>query len=290
MTKPSISTFTFTGKEGDTITQNVSVPCLHFKPIHGRVLGPDGNTAAGATVYLIPTENNFFGQDKPSVITDAKGEFTLEGSSLVLLASSGTMGTPKETALPLGGDVTLELEAGVIAMVSGLVTTNSGDPIPGVQVNLYQSYTERHAFNAPVATTDADGRYTITPVFPGKQYWIQTQGPTGYGNGYLSGSALAAGEKANAKEIVLQKVDSFVAGKVVDEKGHPLAGIDVGINSLHTPYQNLTTDQDGKFRFVAIDGDNVTLYCYDRQGGNASAVVTVAGQSDVVLVLKQAKP
>jgi hypothetical protein len=70
----------------------------------------------------------------------------------------------------------------------------------------------------------------------------------------------------------------------------PVAGALVSVSSSQSPYQDVTSDQNGNFTIKAVEGQDIYLHSYGSDGTRAEMTVTVAGQSDVVLTLKSEAP
>jgi protocatechuate 3,4-dioxygenase beta subunit len=101
----------FSVKDGETATVNFVLPKTKAKPIHGRVLGPDGKPVPKANIEAVPLDENDYMAGTQSAVSDANGEFTMEPQAVKLQARCGKLATPDPLPLPNGGEVTLHLEA-----------------------------------------------------------------------------------------------------------------------------------------------------------------------------------
>jgi protocatechuate 3,4-dioxygenase beta subunit len=170
--KPGMASVTIAVEPGVTVT--------------GRVLDPDGQPVAGATVApaLTGTGNSLTGDTRFSVQTDHDGRFT------VLLPASG----PREYNLvahdgPYGqwrdwangalppfrtkpgeaiNDVELRLTRP--ATVKGRVTDASGKPVAGREVRASAADRLENRYYDPTVTTAADGSYELKFIRPGEQF------------------------------------------------------------------------------------------------------------------------
>lgn len=289
--------FRFTAGDGENISRDITLSLSKVKAVHGRVLGPDGKPVADAEVFATPLASEHYASGGTTK-TDANGAFTLDprGYGVSVGARSGNMATVQDTPLPLGGEVTLRLAKDVLCTLTGLVTDETGEPIAGVRVTLSMAGQSRQI---PPAITDKTGHYKFTALWPGKEFSLEATAD-GYGIARSNGMEQLTGKANTAGELLLNKIDSYIAGKVVDEHGKPLAGMSIYLNSQLMPYTEQATDAEGCFRFAAISGEKVSL-TVNTPGGettetiggiplsNVTKEITVNGQADVVMVVKTGK-
>ena len=134
-----------------------------------------GAPVAGARVSTESGEED----SRLEVLTDAAGRFSLEGLEPLLryelIATRDALGARTRIDFVTGEDpprllaertdITLELEPAV--EVKGVVRDQAGQPIEGVMVTLWQGQGE-DAESVSMEWTDAEGRYHLGPMAPGK--------------------------------------------------------------------------------------------------------------------------
>ena len=279
--QPLIREVPFSVKDGETATADFLLPRSKAKPVHGRVLGPDGKPAPRAEITAVPFNEQDYMMETQTAVADANGEFTFEPYAVKLQARCGKLATPDLVPLPNGGEVILRLEAIAFASISGLVTDGDEQPLAGVAItaSAYQPY---DIITGEV--TDATGRYTLHGLWPKRSYMLAAVLP-GYSQGHAN-AATKSGETLHVEEMILYKLNSFVAGTVTDAQGKALPGMNFNIQSQLLPFTEVTTDLEGKFKFAGVAGDTCTLYFTLPDGKMINQVVVVKGQTDVVVVVK----
>ena len=138
------------------------------------------------------------------------------------------------------------------ALVAGRVTGADGSPLEGAQ--LYIGFSE-DAYNRLDAVAHKNGEFRFPNVPPGEQTLV-AQHP-GYPESRL---VLQIPEEASevAGLQIAMKRGHFVAGRVIDEHGGPLAGAWLALQrGGHDHGQRVWSDASGNFRFdgVATAGD-----------------------------------
>jgi len=190
-------------KDGENRTIDYTLPRSSIQPIHGQVVGPDGKPVPAAEVYIMPNQDGAW----PVCITaDDKGKFTFDPLPVTLLARSGEMATLEATPLTAGGDVILRLSDHAIAGVSGLVVDREGKPLTGILVNSSILSGNKGGIG-PEVYTDADGRYTLTGLWPNQHYRAMAAIPENYAEWLSSGEdsvdfTLQPGEMRELKNLV----------------------------------------------------------------------------------------
>ncbi|MBN1510554.1 MAG: hypothetical protein JXB13_00935 [Phycisphaerae bacterium] len=112
--------------------------------------------------------------------------------------------------------------------------------------------------------TDSDGRFEIPAMAPGK-YSIIVYGPTSlkYRQIPIRGSTLDVkpGERVENFEIVLNPPEDFtVSGHVRDAKGNPVRGLFVWIGKGHEHPWWDSTDAEGAYHILGLDGIGETSF------------------------------
>lgn len=156
--------------------------------IAGRVVDPDGKPVAGATVAPAKTGtgNSLTGDTRYSRRTDEQGNFklTLPASkhrSYNLVAHDGDYqewrtwanGVSRDFRTEPGQAIEgVELQLTRPGTVRGRVVNGAGKPAIGIEVCAAAVDRRDHRYYLPTTKTDAEGRYELRFVAPGKQ-WIQ---------------------------------------------------------------------------------------------------------------------
>lgn len=154
--------------------------------ISGRVVDPDGNPVAGATVEPAKTGygSSLTGDTRYSVSTDAQGNFTMKAPAgkdfhYHLIAHDGKYQQWRKWANGAGealhtkpGDkidgVELRLTRG--GTVRGKVLTRNGTPRANVQVRAVAVDKRDHRYYVLTTRTDEEGRYELRHISPGSHY------------------------------------------------------------------------------------------------------------------------
>lgn len=138
-------------------------------------------------------------------------------------------------------ELPLEVRRG--GRVSGRVTDDKGEPLPGTDVYLVDAKSKVTMGEAQKARTGADGRYVMPPIHPG-EYGIRFRHPKHriadrYGVNIISGT------EVYEIDIALE-AGCMIAGRVTSEQGLPLA--DAQIQAFTEGYGSIVvSDGDGRF-------------------------------------------
>ena len=132
--------------------------------------------------------------------------------------------------------------------ITGLVTDDTGKPIPGVTVAVTDV--------DQTVSTGNDGKYTVSNVS------MKSHAVTFSKTGWLTVSVTVTAQKFNADKIATADVSMInasekIAGTVIDAKNGnvPLAGVTVSIGTSGTA----TTGNDGKYVIENLVADNYTV-------------------------------
>ena len=158
-------------------------------------------------------------------------------------------------------NVTLSLSDN--ASISGWVLTTDRKPIVGAKVQALMNVGELTCHGTwnvenPVETNEA-GQFQINNLYPDSNYklWITHPGKELKMTDWIP---VGRRELCDKIEIFLRDAQGFVAGKVVDEKGKPVADVRVVLGHPCIPYATCLTDKEGKFRINdLVPGEEVTL-------------------------------
>jgi hypothetical protein len=103
-----------------------------------------------------------------------------------------------------------------------------------------------------LATTDSHGVYEIDSLPTGAVYTLRASDPR-HGCVRLPGSVtLTPGEVRLLAPVALPVADSFIAGRVVDLQGFPVAGAQVAATGATTGTRSAVSDERGRFRIARV--------------------------------------
>jgi prepilin-type processing-associated H-X9-DG protein len=276
------------GEDQTDVVLEVAQP-LAFK---GKVLGPDGEGVAGATV-----RSKWGGQPSPAKTqTDGSFELPLGGQqpreyeALLLDATHPDMPDYRGILMkPFQSESDAE---GVIEMrrtgtIRGQVLTEDGNPIPSAKVRTTLR-AEMRGWPDGNVTADGEGRYEWTDAASGVQYTV-TATADGYGQDNSEQFSVDEDEKHEVRDLVLLVADQIIEGRVVNEEGNPVAGVNVNCNSRATGSRNTTTDEEGRFRLTNLvdEGIQIWAYHYSEAGSVQGQARAMAGDTEVEIVLGQ---
>jgi protocatechuate 3,4-dioxygenase beta subunit len=151
-------------EDGDTRRVDFALPGAPLKPIHGRVLGPDGRPVPGAEVIVLPSWR--------IIKTGAEGEFALEPAEVKLRARQGDLATERAGKPSTEGEVVLRLKEDILASVTGLVTDATEKPVADAHVGLFVGVYGQWPPVGNGVTTDAEGRYRFASLWPHQIYQV----------------------------------------------------------------------------------------------------------------------
>ncbi len=225
-------------KEGETAERDLEA--VRGLPVHGRVVGPDGQPVGGATVtstsgglgnVSYQWGVQVYGNQSGTLATSgADGTFAIPGVApreawVFVAVKDDFVGVPSDPVKVSAGastpEVTLKLAVG--ASVSGRVLDDEGKGFPGWTVWCWPM--EAGGFRGNTQTTsDSEGAFTIRGLPAGK---VQMQAWSSSGSGGSTQTTLdpplAAGEKRQGVEIRIAR-GVEVSGTLVDADGKPVSG------------------------------------------------------------------
>lgn len=282
--RTAVAERTLTVRDGETATVDFALRRVgRARPVRGRVLGPDGQPAAGATVLAFCPGR---GDQAVAVTASAQGGFTLDAllaaRAPVLRARHGDLATPGGVAAVGGEEVTLRLQAHALGQLEGTVTNASGGPLRGAEVLLFE-WAYDSGMETARAATDAAGHYRFDGLWPDLRYSVRATAE-GHGQKYGEQRGLTPGETVRIEPLALKKADRWLAGRVVDERGDPVAGVTVSAHGRDSRDIRATTDRAGRFRIEPVVEEQIQL----TASGPGERVVeksVAAGTEDAILVL-----
>ncbi len=181
----------------------------------------------------------------------------------------------------------LEVRLGPLVILRGRVLDEGGNPVPRPKVILTRWVSfpklDGRSSGTSVATLDSvpdDGAYTFNDLIPGATYSTEVEA-----RGYTRGnSPRFKPEPGRATELPAHRLilaDQEVGVVVVDPRGRPIAGVDVGFTRtarfmyLMAPKSKVwyqTTDASGRFRLTGLPRGPIQLTAFRRPEGNGPSV------------------
>jgi hypothetical protein len=221
--------------------------------ITGRVT--DSSTDAAIAGVTVATATD-------STTTDAQGRYTLEdvtpGEVQVTYQAVGYATETRQVQVGGGDTVTQDVAMGAPGSVTGRVTdAAAGNAIAGVTV----------AHAGGVATTDSQGRYTISGL-PAGQHLLTFSAP-GFVTG--EGTATVQAGQVTTFDLALARPPTYVSGEVRDVATNAeLQGATVSVDTG----QSTTTDVQGRYRIDLPPGTyTVSVTKAGYIGATATAVI-----------------
>jgi hypothetical protein len=152
------------------------------------------------------------------------------------------------------------LEAAAPVKLRGRVVDAAGVPVVGAKVGLSRGLTESvneeawRWFRMPseverAPETDAQGRFELDGIIPGSRTAVLVQ-KLGYAGVWSPRTLVEAGKPIDLADLKLEKATREIAGRVVDERGLPVAGAKVVASSL-IRIESVTA-KDGSFRITRL--------------------------------------
>jgi hypothetical protein len=255
--------------------------------LHGFVCGPDGKPFPGATV-LVNMRRVTTGGDGSFFVPHK--ELETQGPTLILLAQGELEGKKLSCARFVDyatGKENITIRLCRSASITGRVLSPDGTPIPGAKVSAHVDVgvvTCHGTFpvGAPAATDDT-GQFILSDLYPDTRYRLRVECP-GRERKLTDWIAVRTQELCDKLQIVLRDAPGFVAGRVVDGKGQPVAKTRVILGHPCIPDAVSITDGEGKFRIDdLVPGEEVTL-CLDW-----SFQTVKVGAEDLILVTSDRK-
>lgn len=247
--------------------------------IHGQVVDSQGKPVPAAQIEtVVPMDERSY---MPlHVSSDGDGKYILAGLKadkdyqISFRNKQRTLGTVLMVPLPADKKkVEVPVTLLPAASVSGRVIDEDQKPIVGVKVSVNSALTRAsHGAAANSALTDDQGKYRVTRVLPGDKVFVWAAAE-GYSSGYSDKLKAESGKDFPVPDVILLKMDQAVAGVVVDQKGKPLAGVELFTTSgdrsqAPTGRQRPTTGSDGRFRLTGLPAANIEVWGvlpWDRQ-------------------------
>jgi hypothetical protein len=260
-------------KDGNTQVTGVRIKVRYDRlSITGRVLTSSGEGAADVSVSAEQEPQR--GWATPMATTDTSGRFTLrdlpEGTYTIRAQAANASQRVKGVAAGTKG---VELELPGLGTIDGTLV-GFGKP-PTVMAFMTNDDDMMNAM--PMRATIAGKKFTFANV-PAGQYSIMARSDDGYATGEAT---VTIGAKA---EVTLtNKGVGTVEGRVVDEKGAPVADI----RCMGGGGRGTQSDSDGRFKLEHVSAGQTSVVCFDPSGrASGTTTVEAGGTAHVDIVLK----
>jgi protocatechuate 3,4-dioxygenase beta subunit len=210
------------------------------------------------------------------------GNLTLE-SSVVFAKESPTFGSKSDCDL---GD----LETYTASRVSGTVRDAAGLPVVGVKVTAGLGENgDVFARRESQTVSDAQGAFTVDGLSQGT--WRLR---TASGSHLPTTLALELAVEEHKQGVVLTvSPGKAIAGQVLDDRGVPVAGIQVGSNRKEArgamsvqrfvAAEAAMTDKGGYFTLANLDGETVTVRAFGKGYTTVTEAMVAVGTGNLVL-------
>ena len=287
--RPSPDSKTITIPDGQTASVEFRLPRVLMVPVKGKVVDPDGNPVAGASIFTSSDDSPMF--QNMAITTGGDGTFqTLpmpRTGQLQIRARFKDLATSKALAVNRAshGDVVVQLEKNALASISGRVLDPQGQPIKGAQILLIIRTGRNYAFGQNGGSTDEQGYYTVASLWADAVYSVEAL-RDGYGQASTSDLRLQPGQTTAAHDLTLYKRDSSIAGVLLDADSKPVAGTQINLSGSRSGYSNVTTDGNGQFTCSVVSGDRLNI-SYNTPGGYRNRFASAGDQK---IVLRTAPP
>ena len=254
--------------------QTVVVPDIPVS-LHPIIVfvGPDGKAVANTQVRIIPDDLGHGGyilddstEDTGTLVLNRfdNGSFHIEhgglfasgayrcasDESLTVTINGRTTGYPSGTA-------TVHLTEGSAGIVIGKVVSTDGAPIPNARVHVSEvirpaDSSGDYGVGDYQFTTDKAGIFHA-PLDPAGRYFVMVR-KDGFNQVQISELPLTVtkGATVDLGSIRLVHADGFVAGRVVDSAGKPMAGVLVYVQGNKTNTSASVTDDQGRFHIPNV--------------------------------------
>jgi len=269
--------------DGTTESIQFRLPRANTQPVRGKVVDPDGNSVAGATITVTSDQTPAYNP----VTCQSAGDGTFETpqfaarAKIELRAKFQDMATIRPLVLTRAatGAQVIHLQKDALVSLSGKVIDPKGKPIQGAEVDLYIRM-GNSGYGRSVGKTDAQGNYKVDSLWADAMYAVEV---TGDGFGETDGPLLhgRAGDVTNVVDLTLFKLDSSVAGVLLDANNNPVAGQRLQISGPRSGYNDVVTDPQGKFQTPVVSRDQLTVYV--RTGQRMTQHIVHAGDQKIVL-------
>ncbi|MCG3135509.1 MAG: hypothetical protein HMLKMBBP_03168 [Planctomycetes bacterium] len=264
--------------------------------ISGRVVDAQKKGVQGVWVQAQPEKPPEDGVwHGRAIYTGSDGAFTLagldDGKYLVMANAQGGGGGGGKRPVHLNGisagSAGLEIVMADGLAIEGVALGEDGKPLASIQISASpvkaDGADDGEQQQWGHGQTDSLGRFKVQGLAPGKYVltgakWDQTQKQFVFSGG----DGVAAGTTG----VVLRETKgNTVTGKVVDEKGQPVAGVSLHVQSGNF-WRQAQTDANGAFELTGLPEGKLTVQVWSASHVNRQ-VEAEAGARDLVIALEK---
>ncbi len=234
--------------------------------LEGRVVRKGPGTVQGITVvaFIQPRDQDFLVLDRVFAVTDAEGQFTLDGLGggrhIVAAVPEGEPFQIRDDVnIPARGPIELVIEGD--AWLEGRVTGDGGRGVTGATV--FVASFDQSSPLVGQARTDATGAYSIRGLRSGpvQLFLVQAEGYATYPTDLMS--ALQGGGRGrdviqpgrNEKNVSLEPGGTVTGVVRIADSETPLEGVRVElvtVLAMFGGFRGATTDSQGRFEITSV--------------------------------------
>ena len=289
--RPSPDNQTVTIADGSTGTVEFRLPRVLMSSITGKVVDPDGNPVAGASVFVSSDLMPMF--NRVAVTTNSDGVFQSLPMQRVgrieIRAKFHDLATSKAVLISQStGDIVIHLDKNALASISGRVVDPQGNGLDGAPITL-DIRMPRESFGQDAGKTDGQGNFKIDSLWPDLGY-VVIASRDGYGQSVTNQLHMQPGQDTHIPDLTLFKRDTSITGTLLDENDKPVVGKRVFIRGTKSGSTNINTDANGKFIWAVVSNDPLTIF-YNLDGRGPYRRQTVhAGDQNILLHTAPPRP
>ena len=260
-------------KDGNTQITGVRIKVKYERlAITGRVVSSSGEPAADVAVTAQQEPER--GWSSPMATTDTSGRFTIRdlpaGNYTIRAQATNASQRVKGVAAGTKG---VELRLPGVGTIEGTLVGFAKPP----EVMAFMPNDDDMMSGGPQRATTTGSRFTFANVPAGK-YAIMARSDDGYASGEVT---VAIGAKATL--TLTNKGVGTVEGRVVDEKGAPIADI----RCMGGGGRGTLTDSDGKFKLERVQAGEAQVWCFTPSSrGSVKTTIEAGGTAHVDVVVK----
>ncbi|QDV04788.1 ECF RNA polymerase sigma factor SigW [Planctomycetes bacterium Poly30] len=253
--------------------------------VRGVLQDVNGVPVSGARLRIAPQGyRSGSGKAHPiDLVSDTAGAFEClalgPGNWVLMVKTEAFVARSIYFQVPVHGIIEQAITLVVGETVAGTVLRADGSPATNATVGLGETY-EQYDFLGRSATTDSRGAYRISGVAPGG-YPIRAYE---HEQGKVSGQITIVEGTATTWDAQLFQ-GRQVTGKLVDERGEPLAGWSVGSRTASELWdRRTTTEGDGSFTLVNVRADASAIAVAGVRPGETGVLLNVPIEEGPMLI------
>jgi protocatechuate 3,4-dioxygenase beta subunit len=239
------------------------LPRANTPVVRGQVVDPDGNAVPGASIFISSDAVRLY--ENITCRCGPDGTFQtppiVARTTIELRARFHDLATIHPTVVNLavaGSAVVVHLQKDSLASFSGKIIDPKGQPVPNAQIEVLTRM-GNNGFWQSVCKTDNQGNYNIPWLWADGVYTVDASGD-GWGEADSPPLHGRPGGNIDVADLTLFKLDSSVAGVLLDGDNKPVANQYMEIVGPRTGYQDINTDSQGKFHQGVVSKDQLTVY------------------------------